>query len=355
MWLATDDRQARVLLGPAKTVVSAGTTRSMSDGTGAIDSLALLGLGIDAPHLAALPPSDPGQLAAVLDHTEQAVTAVEVLAVMALVDGTLDSARIGQVLGFAQALGVHDAWLDDLVMSLDADLDPVIADMGDRNLEGITDGQIDLSAVDDVNHRLERYGGDGQDEQLAQRYRALAGLPPGTLGHESWSYYDHHHFEFPGQPEAANEIFGTPHDCAHLISGYDTTPQGELLVSTFTSRMHPVFPMVGHVLPVIYSWRLGIEFNRLAGSYRDALGPRQVLGGVGSRPVDHRRHLRARVRSLGARRGLPRVKSDDVQCGPARSRSRRQRPGSGGRRRLPAHRLMKISSIWDVEWSKRSR
>jgi hypothetical protein len=36
---------------------------------------------------------------------------------------------------------------------------------------------------------------------------------------------------------------GTPHDCTHLISSYDTTPRGGLLVSTFTSRMHPVFPM----------------------------------------------------------------------------------------------------------------
>jgi hypothetical protein len=31
--------------------------------------------------------------------------------------------------------------------------------------------------------------------------------------------------------------------------------------------------MEGHVLPVIYSWHLGIEFNKLAGSYRGALDP----------------------------------------------------------------------------------
>ncbi len=37
--------------------------------------------------------------------------------------------------------------------------------------------------------------------------------------------------------------------------------------------MHPVYPMDGHILPVIYSWHLGIEFNKLAGSYRGALDP----------------------------------------------------------------------------------
>jgi hypothetical protein len=37
--------------------------------------------------------------------------------------------------------------------------------------------------------------------------------------------------------------------------------------------MHPVFPMAGHVLPVIYSGHLGIELNELAGSYPGALDP----------------------------------------------------------------------------------
>ncbi|HEX3567710.1 MAG TPA: hypothetical protein VHU17_20275, partial [Acidimicrobiales bacterium] len=117
------------------------------------------------------------------------------------------------------------------------------------------------------------YEGNNADDHLGDRYRELSSLPSGTLGYEFWSFYDRHSFAFPGQPGAVNEIFGTPHDCTNVISGYDTTPQGELLVSTFTSRMHPIFPMAGHVLPVIYSWHLGIEFNKLAGSYKGALDP----------------------------------------------------------------------------------
>jgi hypothetical protein len=145
---------------------------------------------------------------------------------------------------------------------------------GDRNLRSVTDGRLDLSDIDDINHWLDPYGGGSEDVHLARRYRELSELEPGTLGHRFWSFYDHHHFALPGQPGAVNEIFGTPHDCAHLIAaGYDTTPQGVLLVSTFTSRMHPVFPMAGHVLPVIYSLHLGIEFNTLAGGYRGALDP----------------------------------------------------------------------------------
>jgi len=37
-----------------------------------------------------------------------------------------------------------------------------------------------------------------------------------------------------------------------VISDYDTSARGELLVSTFTAGMHPINPMSGHILPVIF-------------------------------------------------------------------------------------------------------
>jgi hypothetical protein len=257
----------------------------------------VLGLGADPPDLGSLTSATPKDLAAALSDPGQAVTAVtavtaveaataataveaataatavEILAVIALVDGDLDKARIEQVLGFADQLDVHDDWLNDLAKSLDPDLGPIIADMGDKNLRSVTDGRVNLADIDDVSHWLMPYDGDDADDHLGDRYRDLSSLPPGTLGYEFWSFYDRHSFAFPGQPGAVNEVFGTPHDCTHLLSGYDTTPQGELLVSTFTARMHPIFAMAGHILPVIYSWHLGIEFNKLASSFKGALDP----------------------------------------------------------------------------------
>jgi hypothetical protein len=76
-------------------------------------------------------------------------------------------------------------------------------------------------------------------------------------------------------PPTSNQAdsFARPHDSTHVISGYDTTPHGEILVSTFTAGMHPKLPMEGHILPVIFSWHLGIEINKLAGSFQGALKP----------------------------------------------------------------------------------
>jgi ubiquinone biosynthesis protein Coq4 len=79
----------------------------------------------------------------------------------------------------------------------------------------------------------------------------------------------------PGEEEALNFDFATRHDSAHLLAGYDTSPRGELLVSTFTAAMHRKEAMSGHVLPVIFSWHLGIALNELAGAAKGALDPQE--------------------------------------------------------------------------------
>jgi hypothetical protein len=125
------------------------------------------------------------------------------------------------------------------------------------------------------NPMLPPYRSDQADPALAARYRALATMPVSTLGRAYWEQYQRNGYAFPGEPTGLNEAFATPHDCAHVLSGYDTTPRGELLVSTFTAAMHPSRPMEGHILPVIFSWHLGIKINDVAGSATGALDPRE--------------------------------------------------------------------------------
>src|SRR5947208_9921561 len=65
----------------------------------------------------------------------------------------------------------------------------------------------------------------------------------------------------------------TPHDSTHVLSGYDTSPHGELLVSTLTAAMHKQEAMSGHILPVIFSWHLGIQLNAVAKRATGAFDP----------------------------------------------------------------------------------
>src|ERR1700679_4149134 len=101
MLLSLDDRHATTLLGAAKTVAMAGGDGggTVSDAAAlAIASLAETGLGTEAPDVGTLGPVSPGQLAAAVDDGAHATTAAEVLAIMALVDGTRDAGRVGSVL-----------------------------------------------------------------------------------------------------------------------------------------------------------------------------------------------------------------------------------------------------------------
>ena len=80
---------------------------------------------------------------------------------------------------------------------------------------------------------------------------------------------------FPGDPGALNAAFATPHDSTHVISGYDTSYRGEILVSTFTAGMHPINPMAGHILPVIFNGHLGVKFNDVATPATGGLDPEE--------------------------------------------------------------------------------
>ena len=108
---------------------------------------------------------------------------------------------------------------------------------------------------------------------LVARYDALGKLPHGSFGKALWDFDKRNGYAFPGDPTALNATFGTPHDSTHVISGYDTSPRGEILVSTFTAGMHPINPMTGHILPVIFNGHLGVKFNDVARYTTGGLDP----------------------------------------------------------------------------------
>jgi hypothetical protein len=217
-----------------------------------------------------LPRVRPAELSAILGDRELAAAAVRFMAVMALVDGHLDTDKIAAVLAYAAALGIDEDYLRELTAAAHGHLRWALMDMTRRNMESIT-GKPWLS--EDVMGWMLPYRGGGADPALAARYRALAALPAGSFGRAYWDHYQVNGYALPGEENGLNEAFATPHDSTHVLSGYDTSPEGELMVSTFTAAMHRREPMAGHILPVIFSWHLGIKINDVARSATGALDP----------------------------------------------------------------------------------
>lgn len=269
--IQVSDDQAQAVLGALRRIATAADKRAVT----AVDQRALDAFDRFMLHRdPARDPiagfaSSPAQLAAAI-HDEQARShVVQFLAVMALVDGVVDEAKIAIVIDYAKALGVQEDAVRQLAELGRGNLAWVRADAQRQNLLSITGRELDVS----VDEWILPYRGEHVDPALAERYRAFGQLAVGTLGRTFFEFYREKGFAFPGQPHGVNERFAAPHDSTHVLSGYDTSPQGELLVSTFTAGMHPHEAMSGHILPVIMSWHLGIELVEFAGSTTGQLDP----------------------------------------------------------------------------------
>ena len=225
----------------------------------------------DLADIGTLPAAEPADLVAALKaDRELGREAVKYLAVMALVDGSLDTGKLGRVLEYARALDVEENYLTELVEAASGHMAWVIADMTRKNFDSILSRPSD--GLDPVAW-ITPYAGANADPALVARYEALGKLGDNTFGKALWAFDKQNGYPFPGDPTALNATFGTPHDSTHVLSGYDTSPRGEILVSTFTAAMHPINPMAGHILPVIFNGHLGVKFNDVARSTTGGLDP----------------------------------------------------------------------------------
>ena len=270
------DAQARAILGSMLDVALAHGTEGVSDADSrTIDGAARIVLGLAAGVPADLAPCPPDALARAMSGDEQdGMQAVRMLAVMSLVDGRIDQDKIALVQEYASALNVHESYLLVLAEATAGEIAAATACMMRKNAE--TFPGLDLHGFDaDLVAPFLPYRDGRADPGLVERYEALGELGPGTFGHAFWEHFKSNRFAFPGDPNGLAEGFTTRHDTSHVLSGYTTSPQGELLVSTFIGAMHPDHPMSAEVLPALFSYHLGVAMNDIAQVERDAFEPQK--------------------------------------------------------------------------------
>jgi hypothetical protein len=264
------DRQAMAVLAALREVATAGGARELTSADQrALEAFKRFVLRRDRTlDLANLLRTSPPELARIVDDPDARTHVAQFLVVMALVDGVVDEAKIRVVIDYAAGLGVHEDGVRQLAELGRGNLAWVRADVQRQNLRSIAGHAIDVP----IDEWIVPYR-EHPDTPLADRYRALGKLSVGTFGRAFFEFYRTNGFAFPGESQGINARFAAPHDSSHVLSGYDISPQGELLVSTFTAGMHPQEPMAGHILPVIISWHLGIELVHFAGSTTGQLDP----------------------------------------------------------------------------------
>lgn len=273
MLIEVPQAQAQAVLGAMRAV-------ALEHGDGAITemdretivSAGAIVLGLGAVDVEALAPVGPEALAAVVGSGEEAEQAVRMLAVMSLVDGVADRGKTALVRAYAEALGVREGYLEVLTEVAEDEVAQATACMVRKNAESFPHLDSSRLAISAIAPFLPYR--DAPDPELEARYKALGELPRESFGHAFHEHFHRNSFEFPGHPNGLAEGFTTPHDSSHVLSGYSTREMGELCVSTFIGAMHPDHPMAAEVLPVIYSWHLGVKLNEIANSSHGAFEPR---------------------------------------------------------------------------------
>jgi hypothetical protein len=264
--------QIEVILGGMEAIAEVSGPESVTDADRLTISAAgrvLFGLDeadAEARHRAV----GPDELVTAMSSNELATTACRILGVMTMVDGELDQAKIDLLEEYAAALGRDDTFLGVMTDAIKGEMEQSAACMIRKNIHSFP--KLDQVSPDFGKVMLP-YQGDRADPELAARYAALGELPDGTFGRAFFEHFHRNSFAFPGDPSGLSEGFTTPHDSSHVLAGYSTSQAGEICVSTFIAGMHPDYPMAAEIVPVLFSWHLGIQLTPVAGSFRGAYEP----------------------------------------------------------------------------------
>ena len=264
--------QTKAILGAMRAVAETGGAATKEDQV-ALASADQYIFGHDAPFaFAMITPVAPAALASALAGSDLDRDALKFLTVMAFVDGSLDKAKIASVLRYASALGIAERYLDEIREAAHGRLQEVLADMTRCNMESITGRQW---ADGDVNKWLLPYDGAAADPALAQRFDALARLRAGYVRPFLLGPFQRKRLRLSGRCQGAQRrVLGAArfrpcphrlrHQAARRASGLDLH-RGDA----------SEIPMAGHVLPVIFSWHLGVQINEVARDASGALDPEE--------------------------------------------------------------------------------
>jgi hypothetical protein len=175
---------------------------------------------------------------------------VRAMVVMSFTDGVPSPGSVATIDRFARALGVDQPAIETTRKFAEGHLWLGRLDYLRRsNIRGMVEGELEHGVLRAAKSLL-GIRGLLEDPALAARYAGFASLPEGTLGKVLFAHYRKNGFTFPGEKGGFPES-GIYHDMTHVLSGYDTDPQGELQVGAFTAGYRKKDPLYVAMLPLL--------------------------------------------------------------------------------------------------------
>lgn len=235
--LDLDPRQAHAALAALRCVLTASGEPGASGRRLLAVAAATLEVGDDRP-----PPASATDIVADLGAELRAAfpsaaarrVLVDALLIPACIEGEVTAAGEARVRALARALGVRSHWVRVLgplrrrrVFAVKRQLYPRAPD--GRRILRRTWAEEGLPGI----WRALRFVlGLHVDPPLAARFRALATLPPDSLGGRFFADFAARGLAFPGEPRGLPERM-IHHDLMHVVNDYTTEPAGECELAGF--------------------------------------------------------------------------------------------------------------------------
>jgi tellurite resistance protein len=179
-------------------------------------------------------PITPAELAADTPDPAEARQLVRLMVVMAMADGPPDEAQMSLLRTFAHALQVEEPAVEVIGHLAKGNARRFkIAFLRRSHIRSYFRNTRAMLGVAGVIKGVLRFRGVlGEHAATLSKYRALEQLAEDTLGHQFFRHCVDSGIGFPGQkggfPEGA--VF---HDVTHVLSGGDTSPEGEMTNAAF--------------------------------------------------------------------------------------------------------------------------
>lgn len=274
--------ESLAVLRALKTVAMADGTFAVKEQTMLVASAELLGVEADPRDL---PTIAAAELASEVLGAAARVVAIKACLVMGIVDGQISPEEWKILSEFRAALAIDEAQLHsfhDLAHRHRQLLMHEAQRQAGRAAGGSPD-RVTLYASEgwqgvmqffpaDVLAAASQHHAARENAELAQRYRQLGNLADGTLGRELWRYYRERQFAFADAPGSVPEAL-VHHDIVHIISGYDSSIEGELQTLAFTAGMRQEDPFSALFL-VLLQFTAGLKALARA---RTLFDPAKVL------------------------------------------------------------------------------
>ena len=218
----------------------------------------------------------PAELARAFPDPQLRQQLVQGLIVMSLIDGNANAQETELVEQFAKALEVSAPEVKDLRHVLKGEILQLRLDLARRfwlrdKVKDIWNGEGIRGLYKFMRGMIGKY----EDTALAARYQALEQYPVGSLGRAYWDYCRNNGFALPGEKGGAPEqiLF---HDCAHLLSGYGTEPEGEVQVACFSAGFQRRDPWL-FVFFVLLQFHVGIRMTPITKARTGFFDPAKAL------------------------------------------------------------------------------